>query len=91
MDIAVYHHRDPSFALPGARADLTQYAQVGKFPVLPGEPVEIALENAFAMSQNGEGLWRADSPCRSTSVGDLMEVGGVWFVVAPVGFKLVQV
>jgi hypothetical protein len=44
-----------------------------------------ALEAAFAHSQNVDGPWGA-SPCRSTSVGDILRIGDDLHIVAGVGF-----
>jgi hypothetical protein len=55
---------------------------------LPAEDVAHQLEEIFCKSQNVDRRWRRSSPCRSTSVGDVVRVGTEYWIVAPQGFDL---
>jgi hypothetical protein len=55
---------------------------------LPGEDVEDQLEVVFYKSNNIDGSWRREIPCRSTSVGDLVKVGKDYWIVASIGFEI---
>lgn len=47
-----------------------------------------SLEQAYFKSQNWERHWNQQSPCRSTSVGDVIQdEDAVDFLVAGVGFR----
>jgi hypothetical protein len=46
-----------------------------------------SIEMAYRASQNHEWAWNIDSPCRSTSVGDVIKVGLQYFMVCGFGFK----
>ena len=46
-----------------------------------------SLSEAFRKSQNLEGDWNKENPCRSTSVGDMIVVNGEYYVVIGMGFK----
>jgi hypothetical protein len=48
--------------------------------------VDEQLEYVFYKSQNLERSWRGRRQCRSTSVGDVVRVQGVYWIVAPVGY-----
>lgn len=57
-----------------------------------GSVVAASLEEAFIKSQNLERHWNKHKPCRSTSVGDVIQDGDVDYVVSGVGFNiLIQV
>lgn len=55
---------------------------------LPADDVEEQLEVVFAKSQNLDEDWNEESPCRSTSVGDIVRVGKDYWIVASLGFHL---
>lgn len=48
------------------------------------------IDVAWALSQNTEDAWNKEAPCRSTSVGDIIEFDDVHgtnlYIVAPCGF-----
>lgn len=45
------------------------------------------LEQAFYLSQNLDFVsWNSLNPCRSTSVGDMIETDNRWFLVSDTGF-----
>src|SRR5579863_8550230 len=67
-----------------AEAFLNGYYQV------VGEIETDDLEVAFEKSQNLHGPWKAHRNSRSTSVGDLMEKGGKFWIVASFGFDRVE-
>ena len=52
-----------------------------------------SLEKAFIQSQNqGDGdIWNAVNPCRSTSVGDVIESDEGFYMVCGMGFRLLDV
>lgn len=51
-----------------------------------------SIEDAFLKSQNHTRHWNIQKPCRSTSIGDVIQDDGVDYIVAGVGFKaLVEV
>lgn len=59
-----------------------------------GSVLAESLEHAFVRSQNHERHWNQQSPCRSTSVGDVIqsEDNDIDYLVAGVGFKaLIQI
>lgn len=45
-----------------------------------------SLNQAYALTQNLEWPWNINSPCRSTSVGDVIECDGKFYMVAGIGF-----
>lgn len=45
-----------------------------------------SLEQAYAKSQNIEWPWNIDKPCRSTSIGDVIQCEDQFHMVAGVGF-----
>ncbi len=45
-----------------------------------------SLEEAFRLSQNVEEHWNKVNPCRSTSVGDVIQDDGTFYMVAGTGF-----
>lgn len=44
------------------------------------------LEHAYSRSQNGEIAWNLTTPCRSTSVGDILMIDEDAYIVASFGF-----
>jgi hypothetical protein len=53
---------------------------------LPSDNVEHQLEVVFRKSNNIEESWNPLHECRSTSVGDIVQVGRDYYVVAAEGF-----
>ena len=50
-----------------------------------------SLEKAFIQSQNDENVWNTANPCRSTSVGDVIESDEGFYMVCGMGFRLLDV
>jgi hypothetical protein len=50
-----------------------------------------SLENAFRLSQNLDNVWNTMDPCRSTSVGDVIECKEGFYMVGGSGFRLLDV
>lgn len=52
-----------------------------------------SIEEAYMLSQNqGDGdIWNAVNPCRSTSVGDVIQSDEGFYMVCSIGFKLLDV
>lgn len=46
-----------------------------------------SMEEAFQLSQNIEEPWNTVHPCRSTSVGDVIQEDDKLYMVCNVGFK----
>lgn len=46
-----------------------------------------SLEEAFRLSQNGEKPWNEAKPCRSTSVGDIIQAPDGFYMVKNIGFQ----
>ena len=46
-----------------------------------------SLEDAFAKSQNGDNPWNPYQPCRSTSVGDVIQDNSGFYMVLGLGFR----
>lgn len=46
-----------------------------------------SLEEAYTKSQNIEDVWNPTNPCRSTSVGDVIQDDNGFHLVCGVGFK----
>jgi hypothetical protein len=46
-----------------------------------------SLEEAFKLSQNFDSAWNPTNPCRSTSVGDVIQDDDKFFMVCKMGFK----
>lgn len=46
-----------------------------------------SVEEAFRLSQNGEKSWNATNPCRSTSVGDIIQAPDGFYMVKGIGFQ----
>jgi hypothetical protein len=53
-----------------------------------GHVIANSLEMAYQKSQNGDIPWNHYSPCRSTSIGDIIETNGEFHMVCSFGFKL---
>lgn len=51
-----------------------------------------SLEEAYMLSQNqGDGdVWNAVNPCRSTSVGDVIQSDEGFYMVCGIGFRLLD-
>ena len=51
-----------------------------------------SLEEAYMLSQNqGDGdIWNATNPCRSTSVGDVIQSDEGFYMVCGIGFRLLD-
>lgn len=49
-----------------------------------------SVEQAFVRSQNLERHWNQQKPCRSTSIGDIIQEEGqdIDYLVAGIGFKV---
>jgi hypothetical protein len=45
------------------------------------------LEDAYAKSQNQEQSWNPTNPCRSTSVGDVIQSDAGFFMILGMGFR----
>ena len=56
--------------------------------IYAGHVEAMSLEQAFIRSQNLEFYWNAESPCRSTSIGDVIETNGKFHMVCSTGFRL---
>lgn len=48
------------------------------------------LEDAYKKSQNIDETWNPKNPCRSTSVGDVLEIPEGFYMVCNTGFKLLD-
>ncbi len=46
-----------------------------------------SIEHAFILSQNNENVWNTANPCRSTSVGDVIQENDKFFMVCGQSFK----
>lgn len=46
-----------------------------------------SLEEAYINSQNIDDEWNPENPCRSTSVGDVIQDNDKFFMVCGIGFK----
>lgn len=57
--------------------------------IYAGHVEATSLEMAFRESQNFEFHWNSDSPCRSTSVGDVIELNNKFYMVCNTGFRLI--
>jgi hypothetical protein len=76
MQFEIYHVTNPKFK----DAPIQDRKHVGSVTA-------DTLEEAFVLSQNFMNPWNKDQPCRSTSVGDVIERAGVKYVVCGNGFK----
>jgi len=52
--------------------------------------VEACLEHAYMRSQNIDSHWNKASPCRSTSVGDIIKIEDDLYIVGSVGFDKIS-
>lgn len=66
-----------------------------KFTEVVEQPREYAgyvfansLEEAFVNAQNIDDEWNPTNPCRSTSVGDVIQADDGFYMVCSTGFKL---
>ena len=46
-----------------------------------------SLEDAYTKSQNDENPWNPHNPCRSTSVGDVIQDDSGFYMVLGMGFR----
>lgn len=67
---------------------------INKFEEVEKQPREYAgfvmansLDDAYMKSQNMEEPWNRTNPCRSTSVGDVIQDEDKFFMVCGTGFK----
>lgn len=67
---------------------------INKFEEVEKQPREYAgfviansLDDAYMKSQNMEEPWNTFYPCRSTSVGDVIQDGDKFFMVCGIGFR----
>jgi hypothetical protein len=49
-----------------------------------------SLEEAFVESQNTEEHWNPTNPCRSTSIGDIIQDDNEFYLVCSMGFELLE-
>lgn len=54
---------------------------------LVGQVEASDFDDAYAKSQNLFGSWNPEKPCRSTSVGDVIEHDEGFFMVCGMGFR----
>jgi len=86
VNISIYHKASPDFRAYTTPFDANNFTCVGVLHTsLSGDD---ALEYAYCKTQNIDGPWNPSSPCRSTSVGDVLELDGKHYVVAPIGFTM---
>lgn len=84
MQVTVYHQMSPNYRPYIQAFDRNRFSCVGILNTdLSGED---ALEAVYCKTQNISAPWNREKPCRSTSVGDVLEIGGEYFSVAPIGF-----
>jgi hypothetical protein len=57
---------------------------------LVGEIEASNLDDAYFKTQNWETPWNMATPCRSTSVGDVIESDEGFYMVCGMGFKLLD-
>lgn len=50
-----------------------------------------SLNDAFKKSQNFDDHWNPENPCRSTSVGDVIQFDNESYIVAGMGFRLLSI
>lgn len=69
-----------------------------KFSEVEVQPREYAgfvnadsLDEAFTLSQNFEEYWNFLNPCRSTSVGDVIQSDKGFYMVCGSGYKLLDI
>lgn len=55
-----------------------------------GHVVANSLQMAYELSQNMEAPWNYHNPCRSTSVGDVIEYDGQFHMVCNWGFRKLE-
>jgi len=68
-----------------------RFQEVEKQPrVLAGTIEADSLQGAFVKTQNFNESWNKENPCRSTSVGDVIESDEGYFMVCGLGFKPVN-
>lgn len=67
------------------------YKQVGVIEDWVVPPGSVSLDCAYEQSQNIDSPWNPATPCRSTSVGDILEEDGEFWIVAPHGFDKLDI
>jgi hypothetical protein len=45
------------------------------------------LEDAYVKTQNLKEYWNKENPCRSTSIGDVIEIDDKYYMVKSIGFE----
>ncbi len=84
MNVTIYHQTSPNFRPYTEQFDRDKFTSVGVLSTdLSGDD---ALEAIYCRTQNLSAPWNPNAPCRSTSVGDVMEIEGEYYSVAPCGF-----
>lgn len=54
-----------------------------------GSVIAESLDEAYTKSQNFDRYWNREKPCRSTSIGDVIQEDDVDFMVAGIGFTMI--
>lgn len=68
---------------------LDRFTEVENQPrAYAGYVIANSLEMAYSKSQNGDWPWNLLNPCRSTSVGDVIQNGDEFHMVSGIGFTL---
>jgi hypothetical protein len=49
-----------------------------------------SIEEAYMLSQNQDKVWNTLNPCRSTSVGDILQSDEGFYMVTGMGFRLLD-
>jgi hypothetical protein len=100
MKIEVYHMIDSDFSDDGKQFSLRDFEHVANVHGLSEvEPAMNALEYAYEKTNHIQKAWTENFGVesiggikhRSTSVGDLMEFNGTWYLVTGFGFEKVVV
>jgi hypothetical protein len=50
-----------------------------------------SLKEAYVLSQNQDENWNITNPCRSTSVGDVIQADDGFYMVCGTGFQLLDI
>ena len=59
--------------------------------ILVGQIEASSIDDAYFKTQNWNEPWNMATPCRSTSVGDVIESDEGFYMVCGIGFKLLDV
>lgn len=95
MSFALYHANNPDFSANPEAIKANTYSLVASGGIASGTDNE-RMGYIYELSQNIETAWTENMRCRwlletnharSTSVGDVICLEGVWYVVAPWGFS----